>query len=357
MIYTMNRADAYLLKLTLSTATRMSLYRKITSFLEEGIPLHDILKQLSKQYKKLKKNDSRARLLDEWIASLEAGRSFSKTMSDWVPPGEAMLIKAGEKTGDLTNAFSNAVITTESSQRMKSTIIGEMAYPIVLLVMLFALIYLFSTQAVPQLTGVKDPATWPDAAKTLYKMSVFVETKWWVVLLSILVSFTLMGYSMPRLGGGVRRGLDKIPPWSVYRTFQSSVFMISVSSMMKTGTPIVDAIKELREMSNDYVSEHLRVMLMKLNAGKSIGISMNGGFLDKETGMDIEIYGELSNLQVSMERIGINSIESSIVSIKSAAGLLKNIVLIGVTIYIGWVYYAFFTLTQSIGVDSGSVGF
>lgn len=355
MIYTMSKANAFLLKLTLGTGTRMSLYRKIASFLEEGVPLHDILKQLSKQYKKQKKSDSRARLLDEWIASLESGRAFSTTMADWVPAGEAMLIRAGEKNGDLTNAFSNAVITTEASQKMKSTIVGEMAYPLILLVMLFGLIYLFSTQAVPQLTTVKDPETWPDAAKKLYDMSVFVESKWWLVLLTLAGLTTIISSSMPRLVGGLRRHLDKIPPWSVYKTFQSSVFMISVSSMMKTGTPIVDSIKELREMSNDYVSDHLRIMLMKLSAGRPIGQSMNDGFLDKETGMDIEIYGELSNLQKSMERIGITAIDNSINNIKAAAGVMKNLVLVGVTIYIGWVYYAFFTLTQSIGVDAGGM--
>jgi Type II secretory pathway, component PulF len=341
------------IKSQFGTTGRMSMYRKIASFLEEGIPLHDILKQLSIQYKKYKKSDIRTKILNEWIASLEAGKSFSSTLSEWVPVGEAMLIKAGEKSGDISSAFQNAILTTESSKKMRSTILGEMSYPVVLLLMLSSLIYLFSTQAVPQLTAVKDPATWPDGAKKLYDMSVFVEHKWWTVILAVFGSAGFASWSMSRMTGKVREYMDKIPPWSIYKTFQSSVFMISVSAMMKTGTPIVESIKELREMSNKYISEHLRLMLMKLNAGKPIGSSMNGGFLDKETGMDIEIYGELSNLQKSMERIGLSAIENSIENIKAAATIFKNLILMGVAGYIGWVYYAFFTLTQSIGTSAG----
>lgn len=350
MIYTMSKTEQFILKLTLGTNTRMSIYRKIASFLDEGIPLHDILLQLCSQYKKSK--DSRYKLLNEWAHSLEAGQSFSSTLHEWVPPSEAMIIRAGEKSGDLTNAFQNAVTATESARAMRSAIISNMSYPVALLFMLFALIFLFSTQAVPQLVAVKDPETWPDMSKSLYNMSVFVQNRWWAVLLAIGTISGIVSWSMPRIVGKARSKLDFIPPWSIYRTFQSSVFMISVSAMMKSGTPIVDSIKEMREMSNKYVSEHLRVILMNLNAGVPIGKSINSGFLDKETGIDIEIYGELSDLQKSMERIGSKSIENAIETIKLSSAAAKNVVLIGVAIYIAWVYYAFFTLTQSIGVDA-----
>ena len=350
MIYTMSKTEQFILKITLGTGTRMSLYRKIASFLDEGVPLHDILKQLSIQYKKIK--DSRHKLLSEWAKSLESGNSLSTTMLEWVPPSEAMIIRAGEKSGELSNAFHNAVIATESAQAMKSTIISSMAYPIALLLMLGGLIYMFSTQAVPQLVAVKDPDTWPDMSRSLYDMSMFVQTKWWAVLLGIGVLGAAITWSMSRMTGKVRTHFDKIPPWSIYRIFQSSIFMISVSAMMRSGTPIVDSIKEMRSMSNNYVSEHLRLILMKLNAGEPIGKSMNQGFLSKETGIDIEIYGELSDLQKSMERIGAKSIENAIETIKLASAAVKNMVLIGLGFYIAWVYYAFFTLTQSIGVDA-----
>ena len=64
------------------TKSRMSMYRKISSFLEEGVPLHDILKQLSVQYKKQSERDIRAQILDKWMTGLSAGRSFSGILSE-----------------------------------------------------------------------------------------------------------------------------------------------------------------------------------------------------------------------------------------------------------------------------------
>ncbi|MND11568.1 Toxin coregulated pilus biosynthesis protein E [compost metagenome] len=350
MIYTMKKHEQIWVKLTLGTDTRMSIYRKIAAFLEEGVPLHDILIKLSKQYKRAK--DGRYKILNEWAQSLEAGQSFSATLQEWVPPSEAMIIRSGEKSGDLASAFANAVSATEAARSMRSAIIGNMAYPMALLVMICSLIYLFSTQAVPQLTAVKDPEYWPDVSRSLYDMSVFVQQKWWAVLIGVTAFSGLVSWSMSRFVGSVRTKLDVIPPWSVYRTFQSSVFMISISAMMKSGTPIVDSIKEMRGMSNKYVSEHLREILAQLNAGKPIGSALNTGFLDKETGIDIEIYGELADMQKSMERIGAKSIENALVNIVNAANMAKNLILIGVAGYIAWVYYALYTLTQSIGVDA-----
>ena len=95
-------------------------------------------------------------------------------------------------------------------------------------------------------------------------------------------------------------------------------------------------------------------MTMRMDSGRNIGYSLNTGFFDTEAGMDIEIYGEVSNIQDVMETIGLSSIGDGLLNIKKSAASLKGIVIVGVAVYIGWAYYAFFLLTQSIGADAGS---
>lgn len=349
MALTMNALELRWVKLQIGTSERLNLYNKIASFMEEGVDLQNIFEQLYIQYKKNKKNDPRAAMLREWNESISAGRSLSATMAEWVPPSEIMVIRAGEKSGNLANAFRNAVIITESSKKMVGALTSEMGYPIFLLVMLFGLIYMFSVSIVPKLTAVADPQTWPDVSYKLYEMATFVQTKWWVVLMCMALTAYFVSWSLPRLVGVPRTYMDKIPPWSIYRTFQSSAFLVSVSAMLKTGIPIFEAIDDMKQMSKPYVQKHLEMIIMKLNTGRSIGVSMNSGFLDKETGMDVEIYAELRGLDKSMEKIGLNAIENSIATIKTAAAIIKNTLLVIVAVYIGWTYYAFNTLTQSIG--------
>lgn len=348
MAITMSPLKLKLIKFKVGTGERLKLYNKIASFMEEGIDLKSILINLRDQYLKLDKNDARGLMLNEWNESIGIGRSLSSTMSEWVPPSETMIIKSGEEAGNIASAFRNAAIITEASKKMVSTLASQLAYPIFLLVMLFGIIYLFSVKIIPQLTEVIKPEDWPDVSYNLYLMSVFVETKWWVVILSIIGTSWLTIWSFSKLTGRFRHYLDKIPPYSIYKTFQSSAFLVSVSAMLKTGIPIVEAINETRNLSSPYVREHLDKIFDNLENGKAIGLAINSGFLERETGMDIEIYSELRGLDQSMEKIGMSAIDNSISSISAAAAIIKNILMISVAAYIGWVYYAFNTLTQSI---------
>lgn len=354
MALTLNKFEAGFTKTQFTTTMRLQMYHKVSSFLEQGVPLHDILDQLAKQYVKIKKGDIRAVILKEWLAGLSAGRTFSTILAEWVPPAEAMLIRSGEKTGNLSEAFKNAIMITESAQRMKNTLLGQMSYPAVLLLMLFALIYMFSTQAIPTLTEVKDPETWPPMSKKLYALSMFVQNYWWSVVGGISLFAGFAAYTIPRTTGPIREILDKLPPWNVYKTFQGSVFLVSIAAMMKTGTPLVDSIKAIKTLSNDYVSDHLRRMILRMDGGRRVGESLNVGFFTKEMGMDIEIYGEVSDIQSAMDKIGKDSIEDGIESISKSAQAIKNMVMVGVGAYVAWVYYAFFTLTQAIGADAGT---
>lgn len=352
MALTITKTEAFFTRVQFTSSKRLFLYQKISSFLDQGVPIHDILDQLAKNYAALKKSDIRATILKEWVAGLSVGRDFSTILGEWVPAAEAMLIRSGEKSGSLSDAFRNACVTTEASGRMKETIFAKLSYPAVLFMMLFGLIYMFSTKAIPPLVLVKDPETWPPASKNLYTMSTFVENYWLAFIVSIVVFVIFVLISIPRLTGFSRRILDRLPPWNIYKTFQSAVFLVSIAAMMRTGTPLVESIQAMKRLSNPYVTEYLKKMLLRMDAGRPIGEALNVGFFTNEMGMDIKIYGEVSNIQGAMDEIGRVSIEDGIKKISSGANSLKNIAIVGVGTYVMWVYYSFWLLTQAIGADA-----
>lgn len=342
------------LKFQFGLKTRIDLYKKISSFIANGVPIHNIVTELKDEYLKNKSGDPRGLILGQIDIAMSRGESFGTALSKWCPASEAMIILGGEKSGNIEQSFHNAIQITESAKRMKSTIIGEISYPIILLTMLCLLIYAFSTQAIPELTTVMTVEKWPDVSKKLHSMSMFVKDDWWKVVLGVISFIAFAIITMPSTIGTKRKYLNKIPPWSIYKTFQSSVFLISTSAMMGTGTPIFDAIEKLKQMSPKYVSWELGKILNAIENGAKNGEAFNvGGFLETDTGIDVSIYGKVASLDTALETIGSNSIENAIIKIKATAGMLKNLVLFGVASYIGWVYYAFYTLTSSIGAQSG----
>ncbi len=349
-----NKSGNAFAKFQFNLKVRIDLYKKISSFLSSGVPIHDIVTELKNEYKKQKKGDIRVTVLTDIDNGMSMGISFGVMLASWCPPSEAMIIQAGENSGSLEKSFENAIKITESASRMKSAIISEISYPMILLLMLSGLIYMFSTEAIPQLTAVLPVENWPEASKKLHSMSMFVKDDWWVVVASVIGFISLAIYTMPRTTGMPRKILNKIPPWSIYKTFQSSVFLISTAAMMGTGKPIFEAIKELKQMSPKYISWELNKILVDIEQGSTPGDAINiGKFLDIDTGIDVAIYGKVANLNTALDTIGSESIENGIVKIKNTAGALKNIVLFGVAGYIAWVYYAFYSLTQSIGAQAG----
>lgn len=340
----------YIAKKLLSTTDRIGLYEKMADYLDEGISLDNILLTLSQEYlgAGFLGFDSRGVMLYSWFKDIESGIPLSKAMMPWIPPSEFMLIQAGEESGTLSQAFKNAVTATSAVSGMIGAVIAAMAYPVMLLVILIMIVVGFSLFAVPMLTELKDPSTWPSASQSLYTLSQIVVHKWWLISLSFILLVTVVAWSMKNLSGDIRKYLDKIPPWNMYRAFQSSIFLISVSAMMKTGKPIFESIDQLNAASSKYVSSHLRVILGHLNSGSPTGKSLCNGFFSKETEIDIKISSKTSNIEGSMEIIGRKAIKSSISTINAISSIVKTLAMIFVAGFIFWIYYAFHVLTQSM---------
>lgn len=335
-------------KLQFGGKDRMFLYRKFISFLNQGIPLLDVLGEFYALYSR-KNGDPRAVILLDIITRMKRGESFSSALSYWAPSSEVMLIESGERSGNIVGALRQAVEVATAIREMRSAIIGGLTYPVILLLVLAAMMVGFSLGIVPKLADVMDPASWPQQAATLYTISQIVENYGLYIAGGIIGLFVVIFYSMPRWTSDVRKFVDGIPPWSVYRSFESSTFLVALGALMKTGTPLMDSITRLRSLASPYVSKHLTIMLAKLKSGQPNGVAMNTGFLEREMAADIEIYGKVSDFQEAMEVIGREAISSGVEKIKMSTKALGNVVLILVAFYTGWVYYAFFTLTSSLG--------
>lgn len=353
MAMTMQGRELWLAKLQFNSLVRLRLYEKIASFMRQGTPLHDVLILLGRQYEKHAPGDVRAKVMHEWSVSMGSGQAFADTLSEWAPMSEVMLIKAGEKGGSLAEAFSNAVQATTAQRTMISTMKTKLSYPVLLLTVLFLLVFMFSTQVIPKLTEMMPPEQWPAMAHKLYGLAHFVEHQWMFVLLTIAGIVVALNWSMPRVTGDSRRWMDKVAPWSVYRSFQSSMFLIAISAMMRTGRPLSDSVEDMAAMANPYVAEHLSRMQMHFKLGTPNGAAMNGGFFDTETGIELEIYGDTAEFSAAMDQIGRTAVDNSIESISKASALVNNIVLFLVAVYMGWVLMSINQLSMAIASAAG----
>ncbi len=337
-------------KLIFTSKVRLSLFRKISSFVAQGLPLLQILKILEEEYSALNSpTDPRPYALRQWIRRMDKeAMTLSQAMDGWSTANERMLIKSGEDSGELSEAFENAIETTESTNNMTSAIKSKLSYPVLLFALLFVLVYLFSTEVVPVLIEIKDPQTWPENSKALYSLSVFIESYLFHSLAGLLAFFYVMAKLLGNLTGPVRKVLDKLPPFSMYKSFQSSVFLVSLSSMMKSGVAVQNSIYEIRKLSNRYTRSQLTEIIDNFDKGFDVGPAFKIPFFDDETKVDISVYSRAADIADNIHTIGKESIKNGVAKIAAVADLIKVMVIMLVVFYIGWSYYGFFTLIQSI---------
>lgn len=337
-------------KLQFSTNVRKNFYQSLADYLEQGIPINDIIKLLADSIRlaNAKSQMFQVSILDSIRDEMSSGVDFSDAVAEWIPINEAMSISAGFKSGDPAAGMRNTLEALESASAMKSTIISKLSYPGVLLLALVGLIFFFSTTIIPKIVTVMDPASWPESAKPLYTVSQFVQNEWYIVV-GVLVGVSIsVTWSMPRVTGGFRRILDKFPPYSFYKAFHGANLLISLAALMKSGIPLVDSLHEMKRLSSPYIKSHLNKMIMNMQEGSSLGEALDTGLLSPEMMVNVHMMSRNANFQTAIYAIGRQAVVRSVETISTISGMLNGLALLGVTGYVGWVYFSFFTISNSM---------
>ncbi len=348
-----NKENTFLLKKRFGLKARIGLYERIVAFLEADIDIVSTLVSIRNRYRDRK--DYRAKVIASWLDEIETGASFSDAIKSWVPPSEHMLIAAGDRGEGLIIGLKQATVMSNAASRSKGAVIGGVIFPIVLFSMILLLMIMFQAKMVPIFSQLMPVAQWPSSARLLYNISYFISHYLWLVLicvggLSFLITSTLGSWTRPP-----REFFDKLPPWSIYRTYQASSFLIGLSSLMKASVANFEALGMMHANASPWMKMHLERMMsaMKLG-GSNPGKALDTGLLDKETAGDMEDYSRLSSFQDALELMGTRSLEAGVKSIETKMAVIRVLMLALVAMCIGWVYLTTYTLQSNIAQSLSS---
>lgn len=337
----------FLSKLKFGLKARISLYERIQAFLEAGIDIINTLESIRDRYKKSK--DGRYKILDNWLETMSKGGKFSDAIRPWVPPAEHMLIAAGERGEGLISGLSEATVLSNAAAKNKGAIIGGLVMPIFLISMIFGMLAAFQLKMAPVFVALLPVDQWPDNAQTLYGMSKFITDYWFIVLSIFIVLAVIISYTMGRWVGTVRNKIDILPPWSLYKNYQSSSFLIGFSSLMKAGIANYDALKTMHRTASPWMQAHLEQMMaaMKLG-GSSSGEALDTGLLDKETAGDVQDYSRLGSFEKAIYILGERSLTKSVERTNARMAVLRNVLLVVVALGIITIYGTTYSLQSQI---------
>lgn len=325
------------------------LYKKMSSLLKQNISVKDIIDALMNVEAK-KPKASRTPVyyfLVHAKKTIDKGDSFSKSLKGWVSDNEYSLIAAGDKSGDLSKSFEMAVDLTEKIQDAKKQIMAAAAYPVTILLVAILVLYGFSIQLLPVLESIVPVEQWPSSSQDLYYLANFVNQNILYIFIGLGVGAVVIAKSMSLWTGKIRDKVDNYPPYSSYKDFQSAIFLISLSTLLKAGISLRESIALMHDQGNKYVKSHLSQALKNLEKGVSGGKALNIPFMGSG-GDDVEIYGMASDFDEAMEELGNQFIKKQINKIVAIMVIFKYVTMFGMAGIILWIFLAFFDITGAL---------
>lgn len=347
-------------KTQLTASVRLRLYRKISKMLANGLPLLKILEELRDRASGdgKKPNDAGAVVLDEWRRMVQNGRMLGEAMEGWVPASEQMIILAGEQSGRLESALNAVTDVVASAKRIKSAIVGGLAYPAAIFAVILIYIYLFGTRVIPQFAMVAKPENWHGVAKSLYIMSQFVQKGMVFIVIGMIALFAAIVFSMPYWRGGVRNFLDRFAPYSIYRLIAGSSFLMSFSALQAAGITVEKSLARLAAMSRPWLRERLEGALFGVKSGLNCGEALrNAGydFPSREIIDDLCVYAKFRGFSEALKMLADEWMEEGVEAISAQMKVLNGVSIILLALVIGWLVTGFFGIQQEIAAMTRAV--
>lgn len=230
--------------------------RQLSVLIAASIPLEEAIRAVAKQSEK-KHVES---LLLSVRAKVLEGHSLAKALdqSGNFPTLYIATVAAGERSGHLDLILEQLADYTEGRFAMQKKIQGAMIYPVILMLMSFAIIMGLMTYVVPDIVKVfanTDQAL-PWITQALMATSDFIRNYWMYMLVLSALGVFLLGRFLRTDAGHytLDRFILKLPLFGkLSRGINSARFASTLSILTRSGVPLVDALKIGAAVSSNWV--------------------------------------------------------------------------------------------------------
>lgn len=340
-------------KAQFSVRARLSMYRKVSKMLSNGLPLLKILEELRDRASEhgRKPNEPMAIILDDCRRMVQNGRLLSEGLEWWIPRNEQMIIMAGEQSGRLETTLAAVIDVVLAGKKIKNVILGGIAYPSAIFALIIVYIYVFGTRVIPQFTRLVDPVHWHGAAKSLYIMSQVVQHWMLYVVVAIVAIVAAILASMPVWRGNTRVFFDRFAPYSIYRLIIGSSFLMSFSALQFAGITVEKALIRLSDLSDPWLRERLDGALLGIRSGLNCGEALRNagyGFPSKEVVDDLCVYAEYKGFAEALKILADEWMEDGVEAIATQMKIFNGFSIITLAVVIGWLVTGFFGIQHEI---------
>lgn len=273
-------ATRWIYRHTFTTRDRLALYEDLAFLLDNNRTLEVALTSMRDTATDFGRRSSPSAVwLNDCLTSLSHGQSLDVALADWVPRQEAAIISAGVMDGRVADALRRAMTVVQGVDEMKTTVFSTLGYPLALIGTVVSIMVLVSEHFIPQLAKIVPRKTWEGGIWWLGALSDFVVVNGVLLSLSTAVLTAWVIWSFGNLTGRVRRVLDHLVPWSVYRDFQGVAFLLNVSALLRADVKTLESLDILARNASPWLLERLNATRRLVRQGQHLGLALrNTGY-------------------------------------------------------------------------------
>ena len=309
-------------------------FRQFSVMINASISISDSLNALkqqnfSKPFQKILMD-----IHNDILSGLLLSDAFAKH-PDVFPEFFSQMVAIGEVSGGLDTVLNSMANYYENEQRIKKKSRAALVYPMILLVMIFAVVIFLSVAILPQFSKMFNDfgGSVPKITQVILNIAEFIRTKLlYIILYSIMFILILLIFFTTRAGKETGDFLKiHIPILSrVTKATLTSRFTRAFIILLKSGMIITDCMDNLtRILNNRFYQNKFKYAISEVKRGKRIAESIEKTNLFPKMLTEMIAVGERSgNLEEVLESTALFYDGQVETAISKATAALEPIIIL-----------------------------
>lgn len=317
--------------------------RQLATLLKAGIPLAQAMSALIEQ---CSVPDLEACFRDV-REKLTQGLGFAEALAyhpQYFTDLYVNMVKAGEASGSLDRVLDRLADYLQRQAQIRNRIGAALAYPVVMIMVGVVIVIVLMTFVVPKVLMVVERSGQqiPTMTLMLKWISEFFKD-WWLALLGGLLGLMLLhraGMRRPEYRLRVDRvklGLPVIG--ELFKKTAVSRFAVSMSTLLKSGVPVLEALKIVRDIvGNEVLGQVIETVQKRIVEGTDIATPLKkSGVFPPVVGYMIAVGEQSGQLEQMLDQVAAAYDEEVTVQTQKVTSLLEPLLIVGMALVVGFI--------------------
>ncbi len=321
----------------------------LTTLLRAGVPLDRSLEMMRDLFRARAMGIVAGALLTDVRGGASLADAMRKAPGAPFSRFTVQMVSAGQATGRLEDALDQAYRFLERSRDFRSTLLGSLLYPAILLVASILSVVLLVVYVVPRFAAVfaSSGVLLPLPTRVLLSVSSFFRSYGLLLLAACVLAYLIFSASLRR--PEARRAWDRgklgwplVGP--VLTAIETSRVMRSLSSLLSGGVPILPAFVIAREVSdNTAVRDGMEAARERVQAGAKVARALAETTPFPEMALQMIAVGEeTGRLEAMLESVADTYEATARRGLRNFLTVLEPAVILGMGLLVGFIVFSMF---------------